>query len=207
MDDLIEQYAKVPPGQRYLGALAIAGIAVVLYYSVYYQDQQSRLASLNSRLRNEETKRNEKEAYINNLSQYEARFKQLQEELEHARNILPDKENVPELIAQLGSRARQSGLAIEHFAPISSASFGFYEEIAFTMELRGSYHEISTFVDAVGKMDRIVNVSGLSLLRPKTVNQKIVLDGKFTIKTYRFISAPKKAPAKNRRKKRRRRKS
>ncbi len=205
MDDLIEQYTKVPPGQRYLAALAVAGIAVVLYYSIYYQDQQDRLSSLNSRLRTEETKRNEKEAYINNLSQYEARFKQLQEELEHARNILPDKENVPELIAQLGSRARQSGLEIEQFKPVSTTPVGFYEEIAFTMNLKGSYHEIATFVDAVGKMDRIVNVSGLSLLRPKTINQKIVLDGKFTIKTYRFISEPQSTP--NNKKKKRRRKS
>ncbi len=190
MDDLIESYAKVPPGQRYMAALAIAGIAVVLYYSVYYQDQQDRLSSLNVRLRTEETKRSEKEAYINNLSQYEARFKQLQEELEYARNILPDKENVPELLAQLGSRARQSGLAIERFEPISSDALGFYEEISFNLELKGSYHEIATFVDSIGKMDRIVNVTGLSLLRPKTVNQKIILNGKFTIKTYRFLDNP-----------------
>ena len=54
------------------------------------------------------------------------------------------------------------------------------------MKLRGSFHEIATFVDAIGKMDRIVNVAGVSMTNPKSVNQKIIVQGAFTIKTYRF---------------------
>ena len=63
------------------------------------------------------------------------------------------------------------------------------------MEVKGAYHEVATFIDSVGKLDRIVNVAGLSLENPKTVNKKIVVDAKFTLSTYRFIgekTEPKK---------------
>jgi hypothetical protein len=35
-------------------------------------------------------------------------------------------------------------------------------------------------------MDRIVNVTGISMTSPEAVNQKIIVQGEFTIKTYRF---------------------
>jgi len=98
---------------------------------------------------------------------------------------------VPQLLAQLGNKARQSGLLIQSFEPKGETARDFVSEISFAMAVRGSFHEIATFVASVGKLDRIVNVTGLSMDTPKTVNKKIVVDSKFTLTTYRFIGSDK----------------
>jgi len=199
MDELIERYSKIPPRQRYAMAALIALGLLGGYYYLFHLDQTARLEQLETQYRKIEADRAEKQAYVDNLARYEARLGDLQRNLNAARAQLPDDADVPQLLAQLGNKARQAGLEIDRFQPSGDATHGFYGEIAFAINVRGSYHEIGTFIDALGKLDRIINVSDLSMKNPKTVNQKVVVDGAFTIKTYRFIAdaAPeKKAPAK-----------
>ena len=116
------------------------------------------------------------------MAKYEARFKQLQQELAHARSVLPDTADVPQLLSHLGNKAHETGLQIDFFEPQEETDKGFYSEITFGMKLRGSFHEIATFVDAIGKMDRIVDVAGVSMTNPSSVNQKIIVQGLFDFK-------------------------
>ena len=52
---------------------------------------------------------------------------------------------------------RQAGLAAEEF----------YTEVPFEMELDGPYYSMLNFFDRVGKLERIVNVSGLLMATTK----------------------------------------
>ena len=190
MDELIARYAKVPVRQR----LAVFGVLVALvlvgHYYLVYSGQSQRLLELQTEYTSLETERAEKQAYVQNLAMYEARLKENQEQLNRARSQLPDDPDVPQLLAQLGNKGRQAGLEIDRFEPKGESPKDFYAEIIFDMKVHGSYHEIGTFVDALGKLDRILNVTGLAMKDPKTVNQKVVVDAGFTIKTYRFLEAP-----------------
>ena len=194
MDQFIEQYGKIPAGQRYLALVALIAVVTAAYYTLFNVAQQNEIEELGVELSSQQGLQEEKRAFINNLAEYETRFNELRKELDRARTILPDTEKVPELLAELGNRARQSGLELEEFTPATEKeSFGFYEEISFGMILRGSYHEIASFIDSISKMDRIVNVYQIKLTEPRTVNQKIILAGELTIKTYRFRSEEERA--------------
>ena len=142
-----------------------------------------------------QTQRSEKEAYIANLSQYEARLAELQSSLQVARAMLPDDAAVPEFLSQLGNKARQSGLNIETFEPKGEAAEDFFSEIIFRVKVRGSYHEVATFIDAVGKLDRIVNVSDIVMSTPVVESQKILVKSEFNVKTYRFLSEEQRKQA------------
>ena len=61
---------------------------------------------------------------------------------------------------QVGNRAWDVGLSIDRFEPLGETTKDFYSEIL-TMRLKGTYHEIATYIDSIGKMDRIVNVTGI----------------------------------------------
>ena len=186
MDDLVQNYAAIPQSKRLslvlLGVICLVG----LYWVVFHQDAEDQLGFQRGRLSRETAEMSKKKAYLDNMSKYEARFNELQQNLEHARSVLPDTADVPQLLSQLGNKARQTGLQIDYFEPQGEEDKGFYSEIMFGMRLRGSFHEIAMFIDAVGKMDRIVNVTGISMTSPEAVNQKIIVQGEFTIKTYRF---------------------
>lgn len=187
MDKLIEKYANVPPQQRYGGVAAIVILLVAGYWYGVYSVQAEKLGKLQKQYDTLEQQRAQTEGYVQNLAKYEARLNELQQNLNEARAQLPDEADVPQLLAQLDNRARQAGLAISRFEPKTEVAKDFYAEIGFDMDVRGSYHEIATFIDSVGKLDRIVNVSEITMKDPKTVNQKVVVGSEFVIKTYRFL--------------------
>ncbi len=187
MDKLVLQWSKLPPKQRWALVGLIAVGVLVGYYYLYYGEVSEKVTSLREQYQVLETQRAEKQAYVDNLAKYEARLNELQQDLNVARAQLPDAADVPQLLATLGNKARQSGLTINRFQPGADAPKEFYASIDFALEVRGSYHEVATFIDAVGKLDRIVNVTELSMTEPKTENQKAVVTSKFMLTTYRFV--------------------
>jgi type IV pilus assembly protein PilO len=195
MDELIARYSKLPAKQRLAGFSGILIAVLAGYWYLVYSGQSAELDVLKAQYIKLDSERRDKEEYINNLAKYEARYNELQLDLNKARSELPDDPDVPNLLAQLGNKARQAGLAIDRFEPKGESIQQFYADIIFDMKVKGSYHEVATFVDSLGKLDRIINVTGLSMAAPRTVNQKVLLDGSFTIKTYRFVDAAEAASA------------
>ena len=187
MEKLIERYANTAPRERY-GAIAVLLVLIVGgFWYFMWSDQADKVTNLEEQYRQLEGERAEKQAYVDNLAKYEARLNELQESLNQAREQLPDDPDVPQLLAQLDNRARQAGLAISRFEPKGETPKDFYAEINFDMDVRGSYHEVATFIDSVGHLDRIVNVMGIKMESPVTANQKVQIKSDFTIKAYRFI--------------------
>lgn len=186
MQELIDKFAKIPPKQRYaLFALIAVGVVAGYWYLVHL-DLTNNLEQLQGQYRTLEAERAEKQAYVDNLAKYEARLNELQQKLNRARAQLPDAADVPQLLAQLGNKGRQSGLIIEEFTPQGETITDFVGEITFAMKVKGSFHEIGTFIDAVTKLERIVNVTGISMRQPRVVNKKVVVSAQFSLKTYRF---------------------
>ena len=187
MEKLLEKYVGVPQKQRFLLVGLLAAGLLYGFYALYYEPTAASLESAHEEYGKVEAERAEKQAYVDNLARYEARLNELQQDLNVARAQLPDSADVAQLLAQLGNKGRQSGLVIDSFEPKAEAVRDFVGEIPFAVKVRGSYHEIGTFVDAVGKLDRIITVTGISLAAPKTENQKVVVDSSFVLKTYRFV--------------------
>ncbi|MBN1962279.1 MAG: type 4a pilus biogenesis protein PilO [Deltaproteobacteria bacterium] len=187
MEDFLVRYAKIPIRQR-IGVFALITLLILVgHWYFIYSGQSQKYEALQQQYTQLETERAEKQAYVENLQRYEARLQELQQSLNTARSQLPDDPDVPQLLAQIGSKAKQAGLEIDRFAPTGEQPKDFYAEILFDVKIHGSFHEIGTFIDSMGKLDRILNVSNLSLINPRTINQKIILESTFMIKTYRFL--------------------
>mgnify|MGYP006271173463 CR=1 FL=1 len=193
MDEFLEQYAETPKRQRYLGFAAAILALLAGYYYFFYSAQAERLEDKRESYETIARDMSRQRGFLDNLARYEARLNELKQNLRTARMQLPEDPDVPQLLAQLGNKARQAGIEIDEFNPRGEKKRDFYAEIGFDVTVRGSYHEVAHFVDAVGKLDRIVNVSNISLREPESVNQKIVLSGALTVKTYRYLGNEKKA--------------
>ena len=188
METLVARYMAIPIRIRYPAAAGILLTVLALYIFGVNSAQATELDALVQQKDALSATKSEKQAVANNLAKFEARYSALQESLGVARSMLPDNPDVPQFHAQVGNIARDMGLIIDRFEPKEETYGDFYAEIAFNMQVHGSYHEIGMFVDQVGRMDRIVTVSDLSMLTPKTESQKIILNGAFQVKTYRFLT-------------------
>jgi type IV pilus assembly protein PilO len=93
-----------------------------------------------------------------NLPKYEEEVKALEVKLRLALQELPDRKQIDQLLASVSDLARKAGLEVSLFKPDSVVPRDFYEEVPVLMSVEGTYHQVATFFDEVGRMDRIVNI-------------------------------------------------
>ena len=87
-------------------------------------------------------------------------------------------------ISQLG---KDSGLEFLLFKPASEVSKEFYAEIPVEIKLKGTYYNVATFFDKVGKLPRIVNISEVSMDNSKEVFGRWEINTSCTATTFKFI--------------------
>lgn len=188
-NDVVLRYQQVALRQRLGAAVAILGSFLALDYMWVYQDQQSGLDAAISALQATEAQRAEKTAYAASSGLYEARLNELTTRLADARAMLPDHSEVPQFLSQTGAIAKEVGLLIERFEPQPEIPNDFYAESRFALQVRGTFHEIGLFLDRVGRMDRIVNISDLIMEAPKVHNGRVLVTGTFLLRAFRSMSA------------------
>jgi type IV pilus assembly protein PilO len=55
------------------------------------------------------------------------------------------------------------------------------------MSVEGTYHQVATFFDEVGRMDRIVNIRGIEMAESRMMEKGAMLKANCSAVTYRFL--------------------
>jgi type IV pilus assembly protein PilO len=202
MEKLIERIAKAPLGLKVGVAAAVVVALTAINYSVAgaprlgpsVMDLEAKVAKLDAEQRKLDGDLIEKTAIANNLNQFRREKELLDQRLQEALTELPNGKNLDEILQLFQDRAQKAGLEITTIEPQAAVSEGFYARIPIPMAVTGSYHEIATFFDALGRLRRIVNVSNVSMDAPKDVNGRVVVSAKFLATAFMFLD-PKDAPA------------
>ena len=103
----------------------------------------------------------ELESYRPKLAEIERQLASLKQQLEIERKIVPDEKEVPGFMKMMNAEAAKAGIELRRYTAKPTAAKEFYTEVPFEMELDGPYYSMLNFFDNVGKLERIVNVSGL----------------------------------------------
>lgn len=116
--------------------------------------------------------------------------------LEGVLKQLPDKQEIEKLLVSLERKANESGLeGVSSFRDMGERFKDFYAEIPVPIEFEGTYHEIATFFDEVGRLPRIVNVTDVSLSDPFVSETGTTLRAKCTLVTYRYLTEQERQQA------------
>jgi type IV pilus assembly protein PilO len=196
MEKLLERVLKAPLGAK-LGVLAgVVVLLTVLNYFVVGVNMGASIRDVEAKIRNAAKQQQqldkeyiEKTAIANNLNQFRREKELLEQQLREALAELPEDKNIEDLLQLFQDRALKAGLKIESIEPKAPSAERFYARIPIPMTVKGNYHEIATFFDALGRMRRIVNVSDVALDGAKDVNGKIILNGKFLVTAFMFVDA------------------
>jgi type IV pilus assembly protein PilO len=109
----------------------------------------------------------ELESYAPKLKDMERQLANLKQQLEIERRIVPDEKEVDGFIKMLDAEALKAGIEIRRYTAKPVSSREFYTEVPFEIELDGPYFSVLNFFDRVGKLERIVNMSGLLIASTK----------------------------------------
>jgi len=163
----MENFSEMP-GLKQLGLL-VAGAALLtgaMYFLVFKSQQQAN-ATAQSALDDKLRENAELEKYRTKLDVIERQLASLKQQLEIERKIVPDEKEVDNFIKMMSAEAMKAGIELRRYTAKPMQTRDFYTELPFELELDGPYYSMLNFFDHVGKLERIVNVSGLLVATTK----------------------------------------
>jgi len=151
-------------GIKLVGGLVFGALVITaaLYFTVFKsqrEDNAAAQAKVNDLLR----KNAELEAYQPRLADLDRQIASLQQQLEMERRIVPDEKEIDNFMRMVNGEARKAGVEMRRYTSRPYNTKEFYTEVPFEVELDGSYYSMLGFFDRLTKVERIVNVTGLSV--------------------------------------------
>jgi type IV pilus assembly protein PilO len=156
-------------GLKQWGAVLAGGaiVTAALYYTVF-KSMSDKNAAAQHVLQDKVRENNELESYRPKLKDMERQLANLKQQLEIERRIVPDEKAVDAFIETMDGEAAKAGIELRRYTAKPVASKEYYSELPFDMELDGPYYSMLNFFDRVGKLERIVNISGLLVANTKS---------------------------------------
>jgi type IV pilus assembly protein PilO len=105
----------------------------------------------------------ELEKYEANMPDMVRQIETLKQQLEIQKRIVPDEKEADRFMDLLQGEAAKSGIEIRRWTAKTIATREFYTEVPFEIELDGPYYSLVNFYERIGRLERIINVSGLQL--------------------------------------------
>jgi type IV pilus assembly protein PilO len=141
-------------------------VTVALYFTVF-KNQSDKNAAAQHALQDKVRENNELESYRPKLKDIERQLANLKQQLEIERRIVPDDKAVDAFIETMDAEAVKAGVEVRRYTAKPVAAKEYYSELPFDMEMDGPYYSMLNFFDRVGKLERIVNISGLMVSNTK----------------------------------------
>lgn len=192
MNDLFEYLDNLEPNRKIALAVAVPLLVLVAYYFFVVSPRITRTAQLETHIDEMLQERDRKTFEAAQMPERQREVDQLDKQLKLALTRLPDEKEIPELLSSISNLGRDSGLEILVFRQMPEGYQEFYAEVPVEMQVRGGYHQVAQFLDRVGKLDRIVNVSNIVVKSPKVVDENVMLDASSRVTTFRFLSEPER---------------
>lgn len=120
------------------------------------------------------------------LNTYRAKMKAAEEQFEIAKMALPEKEEIPSLLASISQSGKDSGLEFLLFQPKPEVKKDFFAEIPVAISVSGGYHNVAMFFDKVANLSRIVNINNITI-KPQKSGEELVTN--CTAVTYKFVES------------------
>jgi len=149
-------------GLKQWGAVLAGGalVTAALYFTMF-KSQSDKNALAQKAMQEKVRENNELESYRPKLKDMERQLANLKQQLEIERRIVPDEKQVDGFIESMDGEAQKAGVELRRYNAKPTSAKEYYTEVPFDMELDGPYYSMLSFFDRVGKLERIVNISGL----------------------------------------------
>ncbi|MBU6282850.1 type 4a pilus biogenesis protein PilO [bacterium] len=179
---------ELEPRQRIAIAVGIPLMIAVAYWFFVVNPRLLRASGQRFLVDELLEERNRKVSETARLNERKRQVDDLDTQLRLAVTRLPDQKEIPDLLSSISNLARDSGLDILAFRAKPETYQDFYAEVPVDMVVRGTFPQLTGFVDDVGRLDRIVNASDITIKEPKVVDEAIILQASLQITTFRFLS-------------------
>lgn len=158
---------KDPEGQKkfFIGILPL--LLVAAYYQFFHGKIATEVEGLETRYEELQSKNAAASALaspaaIQQLQQKLALFENHMKRLEE---LIPAREEVPQLLNDISLRARDSGVELALMRPTGEEAGQYYTKQSYDIRVLGSYHSIGRYLAQVASLPRIVTPSDVRVIK------------------------------------------
>ena len=83
--------------------------------------------------------------------------------MEAQSKIVPEEKEVPSFITLVENESVAAGVEVRRYTPKDTAAKEYYVEVPFEIDVDGPFYAVLNFYDRLQKLERIVNVSQLTM--------------------------------------------
>src|SRR5574340_620474 len=188
MNELLDRVFDLPARQRILLLVGAVALLFFGYASLVYWPLRADVAEKEQRRDDLIRARDREAALAANLEHAREEVARLNGDLKAALAQLPDTKEIPDLLSNISSLGRESGLEIIQFKQRPEQFEEFYAAVPVDILVRGAYVQVAAFFDKVSRMARIVNVTNVAIKTgPRTDPEVVQLDSSCAAVTFRFL--------------------
>jgi type IV pilus assembly protein PilO len=133
---------------------------------------------------------------VGSLAKLEAEYERLHLQWASAQELLPQEEEMPDLLRKVTTAGNKAGVEFMLFQPKPPVVKEMFKEHPVSVRVRGGYHELGIFLTRLANLSRIVNVTDLKInaavankdakkSKVNNLNETIIAD--FTLSAYTLI--------------------
>ena len=174
-----------------LQKIAILAVTIILisalYYSFVYSPKSDEVAKLADSVEIARNEKNAKQLKAANLPRLQRDLKELDMQLRKAVAELPNQKQIAALLTHISAQAQQAGLNIVLFRPRAETFQEFYAEVPVDITVKGNFHNTVSFFDAVGRLDRLINIDNIGFKNPTISGDNVILETTSVATAFRFL--------------------
>jgi len=126
------------------------------------------------------------------IQQFQKDLAQIDLQLKEVTAVLPESQEIPELLKSISSIGQQNALEFLLFKPETEISRDFVTEVPVGVQLKGHYHQMGVFFDQIRRLPRLINVRNLEM---GAYDEKSAqMTARCQLVTYKLLSTPATAP-------------
>jgi type IV pilus assembly protein PilO len=182
----IEQLTKPQRVGIYIGTLVLLiGLSV---WGLFWPKKQT-INNLNVQLEKAQAELAKAKKNAEELNDWRTKMKKKEVKYKQVMQALPEKEEIPSLLASISQAGKDAGLDFVLFQPKPEANKEFYAEIPVDIKVSGNFHNVAVFFDKVSNLQRIVNVRNIIMKPGDSKKADSRLETNCQAVTYKFIEA------------------
>jgi type IV pilus assembly protein PilO len=184
-------FEKIEKIKMPIRVLILVGTLVLLggaFYFLVYQPKTDEIRRATDEISGLKMKVMKARRDSSRLPEVEAREVEVNAQFKEALKLLPNEKEVPSLLRNITKLGAESNLVFRLFSPGKESPEHFYYRLPVSIEVSGNYHDVATFFDKVGRMERIVNILNVSM-RPQATRSTMLITNCEAV-TYRFKGSP-----------------
>jgi len=195
--------ALLPTKQRDQVMVLICAVVIALtaaYFVYVWQPKNTELTDLQAHVDTVEALNRKAKAEIakGSIAQLKKQAEDMARNLEVMRNLVPTSNEVPALLEQVSTAARQAGLDLAEVLPEGVFPGDDFDTYKFRIGVTGPYHKVAALLTNIASIQRIVTPMNLqvSVATPRQTSEykprrdEQMLDVKFEIQTYVVRTSP-----------------